>query len=60
MTLIGILPGLGEREERGIMFCTLIEALKMACCMYGFHMNAQLQVTVTISCRHKAFVLYMM
>jgi hypothetical protein len=27
--------------------------------MYGFNINAQLQVTVTLSCRHKLFALYM-
>jgi hypothetical protein len=32
----------------------------MACCMYGFSRDAQLQATVNTSCWHKAFVLYMM
>jgi hypothetical protein len=32
----------------------------MACCIYGFSRDAQLQATVNTSCWHKAFVLYMM
>ncbi len=31
----------------------------MACCMYGYNRDAQMQATVNSSCRHKAFVLYM-
>jgi len=32
----------------------------MACCVYGFSTDAQLQATVNTSCWHKAFILFMM
>ncbi len=58
VTLIGILAFLNEGEGRNSCF-VLLWKLKMACCMYGFSRDAQLQVNVNPSCWHKAFVLYM-
>jgi hypothetical protein len=55
VTLIGILQCLGLGDGKEFMFSTLIEAY-MACYMYDFSRDAQLQATFNTSCWHEAFV----